>query len=295
MNPNSKTRNNRTEERPELAPPEGVVMAPVAELPAALAEALTAAAAVMEKCDRFISILAASHREIPAALAEERELSHKIGGLEISGGEAAELRSRLSTVAAERQGHARRRHVACESLLTMETELAGARARLSHAESGFAIAIVGGFRARWAAKLQELAALQREAEQLSAALRTRIDTAVELSAPSGPALSVSLPGAVMSVGSVLDRLDDSLALCASIAQSAVFDQRHFHLCRARGLPVQVAGVFEVRREFPCASDGMVFRQGELIDSSLVGNGTLHRLLLAHQILPADLNAGHRAA
>jgi hypothetical protein len=295
---NLKTRNNRTDEKAEVTAADDTVLAAAPDLPAALASALTEASAVLVQYDRLHGVLTATHASIPEALASERELTAKLGGAEIAGGDVGSLRSRLVATTSEREAAARQRSAAAEAVLGMEGELARVRAQVATAEATLASGILKEFWARWRAAVDALAAMYSEGLALADALHVRIDTASELRrllAPAPSPAAAALPAAVAAAASAIQKLDAGITLCGGIRQSKEIESRAWSLSQVRRVPFEVTGTYRTLRSVHCMTDGQQFPAGSLVDASLLGHGFLGRLATARHIVPVELDVAHRAA
>jgi hypothetical protein len=284
MNSSSKKNNRETE----------------SALPPALAAAVSETDGVLARYDRLATALTATARSIPESLASERELSSKLGAAEIAGDGADVLRARLTTVTEDRVSAARRRQSASEGLLQMDGELAKARELMGRAQSEFAATMVAEFQTRWSRACRELAILQAESQQLAAALRTQVTCpppyTVSRSAAtervevrlitSAEPVPVSLPPAVATVSTTLDRLGAAAGLIAALKQAADLNERHHALARIRaGFQVEMGGLYEVVRGFHAL--GSDFAPGALVDRSILCDGMLHRYFLGRAIRPLE--------
>jgi hypothetical protein len=273
---------------------------PDSGLPPALAAAVAEAEVVLGRYDRLSAALTETGRSIPGALAEERELSSKLGAAEIAGDGADVLRAQLTTVTEDRVSAARRRQSACEGLLQMDGELVKAREAMSRARSEFAASMVAEFHARWNQACRELAVLQAEAQELAAALRTQVTCpppyTVSRSAAtervelrlmaSAESVAVSLPPALVTVGGTLDRMDSAAGMIAGLKQAVDLTEKHRALARIRiGLPGELLGTYEVVKPFNYL--GTEFRQGALINRDVLTDGCLYRFWLGRNLRSLD--------
>jgi hypothetical protein len=267
------------------------------------ADAVAEAESVLGKADPFLTALRSTHASIPAALAEEQQLSAQWGSAVIDGsGGVDQLHAQLGAARERRERDVRRRRAAIDNLLGMESELIGARAAAEQVRAQFASTVVNEFLGRWNHACRELAKLHAEAAALTAALGTRVTCPPPYSTTmnvvsSQPELRLSLPlepppvtlPALATVAGVLDRLDAALAMVGGIKQAQLLDARSYQLALQRGTPTEHGGVFRVIAEFVSPVDGLPFAPGALVDSSLVGHGHLARLSVSRRFVqPVEL-------
>jgi hypothetical protein len=275
-------------------------------LPPALAAAVGEAEIVLARHDKLASVLAETGASISASLAQERELTGRLGQAEITGDGVAALRTELSTIVERRQADVRRRQASASGLLGLGTELARARSEVDKARSEYAGTVVAGFESRWARACQELAVLQAEAQQLTTALRCLVTCQLpfvaalnvvrdrpEVRYTGKPAAPPPLPAPVATVTGALDRLDSARALVGAVQQSIDQDARHHALARHRtGMADQMTGVFVVTKAFEHL--GSQFLPGALVTRAIVSDGALFRLQLARCVLLDDFNTADAA-
>jgi hypothetical protein len=251
--------------------------------------------------------LTQTHAEIPTLLAGERDLVHQLGLAEANrDSNVADLRGQLERVLQEHQAAVRRRAASVEAILQMESALQTERGIAEAERQRIAAGIVLEFNQRWSAACNALSTLRAEAEALGSALCTTIATpapfttflhpvtgvpALRPVATSEPAPVPVLPANLSALVRRLDALDAGLTRCASIRQGKQLDQRFYDLSRVRGQPAEFGGVYLCMAPFDSLTDGLPFQPGMLIDASLVGPGSMHRLTLGRRyIRPVDLLA-----
>lgn len=271
-----------------------------AVLPPALAAAVAEAENVLKRYDAFAGVMAETHGSIPESLATERQLRRDLGLSEVEGGDVQQLRGRLSAVTGAREQNVRRRQSASEALLTMDNELAGARAAIDSARTEFGAELIRQFDERWREACARLTALRAEALALAGALRCEVATPAPFVARTNPisggpeirpvasaepVAAANLPAALVTVGTTLDRLDVARGLVGGIKQTRQLEQHHRGVCRGRGTSPVMAGVFTVLK--PVTHLGMTFARGSLVDNSVICDASLQRLLVARFIVSED--------
>jgi hypothetical protein len=255
--------------------------------------------------------LTRTHTEIPALLSRERSLVHELGLAEARGDSTvADLRAQLDETVRQRQGAARRRAASTDALLAMESALQTERTIAEAERQKIVAEVAREFGARWRQACDALSTLRAEAATLGSALRTSISTpapftafthpvtgdpALRPVAASGPPPVATLPAHLAALVARLDSLDAALARVAAIRQSKVLDARFYDLGKVRQQPVEFNGVFVCTAAFDSLTDGLTFEVGTLIDASLVGPGSMHRLTLGRRyIRPAGLETATAA-
>jgi hypothetical protein len=271
------------------------------ELPGPLSAAVAEAENLLARHAKLAGVLVATGTSIPKLLGEERRLSAALGNAEIESSGVDKVSGQLASVRQNREADARRRASATESLLESETDLTRARERVSGAQNEFASTMVEDFNRRWQEACRALAVLRSEAVQLSAALRTTVLTpapyVVSVNAINGaaelrpialaePIPPVALTPALVTVGTILDRLDSAHGLIGSLKQAADLNCKHHAVARVRaGMQAELRGIYEVARAFHVL--GSDFAVGALLDRSLLPDGLLHRYWLGRAIRPVE--------
>ena len=257
--------------------------------------------------DQLHKVLTETHVTIPQLLNEERAVTRDLGLAEsrADSGAIGDLRGRLDDVARQRQATVRKRVASVEGLLQLESALRADRAAVESERERIAGEVARAFGERWQRACQTLSDLRAEALVLGRALRMTVATPApyvpfmhpirerpELRPVAGPEPPpVALPAHLTTLVRRLDGLDEALARIGAVKQAKLLDSRHYDLCRVRGTPPEYPGVYLVTGAFDSLIDGMKFDVGELIDSSVVGPGTLARLAVARRyVRPADLVA-----
>ena len=146
---------------------------------------------------------------------------------------------------------------------------------------------------RLAAQLAVLQQLQTEGKALGEALRVFVHLpTVPTKLPAVPLLesfrdALRPPTPTERIGGTLDKLDAAIRLCGGIRQAGERNRSHARLAEVRvGMVAEQTGVFRVIHPFT-SSDGLLFGVGALVDRSLLGDGTLHRLLTSRYLRPVD--------
>jgi hypothetical protein len=255
-------------------------------------------AGVMEEFSRLRAVLETTHAQIPQMLARQRTLERALGLAETES-----VKEQLADVVAEREAASRRRAAAIGSILDLDAALQSERAGLERQRQAFATHALAEFRARYSACVSDLQALWETARALGLALRCEVPTPLPVRVRESPVDGVSrampiradVAGVVdaeaAALGQQLDQIDGALAMVAAVRQSQVFDQSHHRLGLLRGTAQPASGVYRVIQPFRNLVDGCEFLPGQLIDSSLIGSGMLHRLMAGKRhIEPAGLSA-----
>jgi hypothetical protein len=252
----------------------------------------------LQKFDLLSGALAETGRLIPESLASERALRGELGGAEIDGSEASELRRRLADTVAAREAAARRRASACEGLLSLEPQLAAAREAVARSRAELSESVIQQFVEKWNRACRTLVELRSESEVLARTLGQHMPVTLpftvrngvhgvpelKLSSPSEPAL-VSLPPGLSTIVDTLARLDGALSLCASVRQGRELTTRLHALNRQRGTQGEVSGVFTVVRPFTAL--GSSFAVHQLVDASLLPVGLLERFWKGRDLRPLE--------
>ena len=276
-------------------------------LPPLLVSAIAAEEALLMRRDKLADTLSETSDTISRALALERQLDVDLGVTEIAGGDVGHVRTELTATRDRHQSAIRRRQAASAGLLGLEAEVAAARAAVDAARCEYANTVLLDFTRRWNLACSELAVLQAEAQQLSAALRTTVTcpppyipsvnvvtSAPELHFKGAPVPPPLLSGELARVTAVLDRLYAAARLVGAIQQAAAMDSRHYELAKHRiGMPSQMTGVFVVIKPFSHLD--REFAVGMLVNRDLMGDGLLHRLVLGKNVRVADPAAAIAAA
>lgn len=251
-----------------------------------------ASADVLAQFTRLHAILTETHATIPKLLATERSVTHELGLAESrSDPEAGRLRQQFSATVEQRQAAVRARAASIEALLGLEAGLQSDRAELETERQQVVSQVAGEFAQRWARACGVLNELRAEAQALGRALRCTIPCPAPAAGPGIAAPEPQLPAHLTALVRRLDSLDSALARVSAIRQAKVMDARHYDLCRVRGTPPEYPGVYLVTGTFDSLIDGLKFEAGALVDSTVVGPGSLARLATARRYLrPADLVA-----
>ncbi len=103
---------------------------------------------------------------------------------------------------------------------------------------------------------------------------------------TGGPVTVTVDVEAAKLAAQLDRLDGAISLCNAIRQDREFTSRHHHLSLQRGgAPTeQVGSVYRVIAPFPCLTDGLPFAAGTLVNSSSIGSGMAHRLMVGKRFI-----------
>jgi hypothetical protein len=236
---------------------------------------------ILATFDRHTAALAATHKSIPALLADEYRLSRDVG---------ADVATKLAAVAAKREAESRRRAAAVDGVLAAEAVLAGVADVVARRQRELAATVVTEFSIRWHAACGALDVLRVEAAALAAALACDVPTPPPFQivhsvahdrpeirprplAPADP-VAVALPPELVRIKAVADRLHKARGLCSSVQQCREWDSRHYSLAQSRGEPTEYRGTYAVRLPFNCPMDGLPFEPGMLVDRSLLSDGFL---------------------
>jgi hypothetical protein len=282
---------------------------PVEDLqpPRNFGEVAPAAEDVLVEFDRLQSGLRRTHDEIPRLLMRQRELTQLLGEAEVRGDSADGLRAEFDQTVKEREAAVRRRGAAAQAILGLEPQLQSERQRIEAVREKHVTQIAREFQTRYNAAIEILQRLWAEADLLSRRLRTQISTPlpvkVSTSLVTGVATAEPLRGdataeldaATERLGEHLDALDSALARVAAIKQARQLDQYHHDLSRVRGVAAEFPGTYRVTAAFDCLIDGLKFEAGTLIDSSLLGPGSLQRLVSTRRFIhPAEFETTRAA-
>jgi hypothetical protein len=248
-------------------------------------------AGVLQEFDRLREVLATTHSQIPQLLARERAVSRELGLAE-----SAELQRELQGVVNAREAAARRRMAAVSSILALEAALQAERLAVEVERGQYALRAVAAFQARYSAAVSVLQGLWEEGRSLGMALRCVVEmplpTRVVESPVDGVArgvpirsnVAVTLDEQAARLGAKLDQLDGALAVVNAIRQSREFDSRGHRMGLLRGTASEFNGVYRVIAPFRNLVDGCEFQVGQLIDSSLIGSGMMHRLMTGRRFI-----------
>jgi hypothetical protein len=253
---------------------------------------------ILTAFDRHTAALAATHKTIPALLAEEYRLSRDVG---------ADVAGKLAAVASKREAESRRRAAAVDGVLAAEAVLAGVAGVVAQRQRELAATVVTEFSIRWHAACSVLDTLRAEAAALAAALACAVPTPPPFQivhsvahdrpeihprplAPADP-VTVALPPELVKVKAVADRLNKATTLCFGVRKCREWDSRHHALALQRGLPLEHHGVYVVHIPFNCPLDGLEFQAGMLVDATVMSNGFLSRMLLTQRLQPVEIAAG----
>jgi hypothetical protein len=257
---------------------------------------------VLKRADTFAAALRETGVRIPESLAAQRDLSRKLGSLEITGSDAAELRNRLAEVIAEREAAVRRRRAAAEGLLELKDAVDKARDGVTQSQPEFANSVIRDFNQRWTDACRALDVLRGEAAALSCALRVPVDCpapyvatwSVSSARPQVVPVALAqqveptaLPPALLMVGGVLDRLAAAAGLIAALVQAADLNSRHLALSRVRaGQQAEMTGTYEVVKAFHIFESN--YAPGQLVDRSVMGgDGMVYRYWIARSLQPLE--------
>jgi hypothetical protein len=162
---------------------------------------------------------------------------------------------------------------------------------------------VAAFRTRYEASVNALQACWEEGRALAATLRTEVPMPLPVRLTTSPIdgtsravpvradVAVAVDAEAGRLGAQLDKLDSALALCAAIRQGAELEARHHRLSMDRGTAGEHTGLYKVMLAFRCQTDGLEFQPGELVDSTLIGSGMMHRLMMGRRFIqPVGLEA-----
>jgi hypothetical protein len=283
-----------------LEPDEGET---AAALPSELSAALAQAEGVLAAHDKLASVLRQTGIAIAESLGLENSLYRQLGAAEIGDGDEDRLRAELTDVRDRRDGEVRRRRAAAEALLDLSDDLRAVREQATKAQAEFTSAVMADFQSRWRRACSELAVLDAEARQLSAALRcpvtcgpppyvaamNAVTSRCEVRFVGEPVEPPPMSAPVRSVTGTLDRLDRAATLIAAIRQSAEQDQRHRSLALIRaGMPDQMTGTYTTVRQFDHL--GVQYTPGMLVNREIIHDAGLYRLQLARAIRLADPGA-----
>jgi hypothetical protein len=268
-----------------------------------------AAGDVLVEFNRLKSALAQTHTEIPNLLAAERSIGHELGLAEARGDAADALREQLDETVRQRQAAVRRRNASIAALVEMEAALLRDRAAAEGERERIAAEVAREFGERWREACDRLAALRAEAQVLGSALRTTIATPAPYIAFVNPIreepelrpvagsepVTTALPAHLSILVARLDALDAALSRITAIKQARQLDQYHYDLSRVRGVAAEFPGTYRVTAAFDCLIDGLKFEAGTLIDSSLLGPGSLQRLVATRRFIhPAEFGSTRAA-
>jgi hypothetical protein len=258
---------------------------------------------VLQQFDRLRAALAQTHSEIPGLLAAEGTIGHELGLAEARGDSSDGLKAQLDETVRQRQAAIRRRSACADGILAMEPALQAERAAAEARRQEHATQVASEFRARYDSAIATLQRLWAEADLLSRTLRTQISTPLPVkvctSIVTGIASAEPIRGDAVAeldatterLGKHLDALDSALARVGAIRQSKQLDQYHYDLSQVRGTPAEFPGTYRVTAAFDCLVDGLKFEVGTLIDSSLVGPGSLQRLVATRRFIhPAEFGS-----
>ena len=253
---------------------------------------------VMEPFDRLREVLTGTHAEIPSLLAHERRIAHELGL-----GESEELHQQLDDVVQQRQAAVRRRSSAVDGIMTLEPALQAERAAVEAQRREYAVQAVEQFQRRYEAAVAQLQGLWEEGRILGEALKVQVPmpmpTTVSVSvvdgiprvAPITTNIQVVVDAEAVKLGGMIDQLDMALSLIGAIKQTGELEARHHRLSMSRGTANEHSGVFKVLMPFQCQTDGCEFQPGDLIDSTLIGGGMMHRLMTGRRFIqPVELGA-----
>jgi hypothetical protein len=103
-------------------------------------------------------------------------------------------------------------------------------------------------------------------------------------------VTAELDGKSAALGSRLDQLDGALARVAAIKQAKEIDLRHHLLSQSRGVAAEFTSVYRCLAPFDCLVDGLKFAAGDLVDHTVVGHGSLYRLMTGRRfVMPMELD------
>jgi hypothetical protein len=179
----------------------------------------------------------------------------------------------------------------------LSDEVSKAREHVSQAQGVFANSVAQEFAGRWRAACDRLGELRAEAAALSSALRARIECPAPYLGTTNPVTgrievrpialgksteSMSLPPALATVGSVLDRLGGALGLIGGLLLAAKLTEQARALARVRGQPqLTLDATYEVIKAFTVLESN--FETGALVNRQVLAAGLLHRFLLGRNI------------
>jgi hypothetical protein len=242
-------------------------------------DAPAADADVLAQFEQFHRVLRETHQTIPDALRQEQALAIELGRAEITGGDVRPLRERLDAVVGGRAIAIRRRSAAAAAIVELEGALRAEREVVEQQRQAHAVEAVCAFQTRYNAAVAVLQGLWNEGEAVAKTLRAPVPMPlpVKVPLPSGDA-SPTVDAEAARLGGRLDAVDAALGRIAGIKQSHDLDTRHFQMATIRRTPTQYFGSFLVVRECSSLTDGLAFAPGQLVDRSLLGDGTLARLV-----------------
>ena len=256
-----------------------------------------AEADLLVRFDRLAAVLHETSAEIPADLAEQKQLYAALGSGEVAGDDVARLRVKFDEVRAHREAAVRKRVAAAKGLEKLEPELLEARRAADQARGELAGAAVAELQTRWAGAVETLREVYAEATELQRMHATvalpppyKIDDGVVTGPPVLrflPAANAptAMPASLQTTSALIDRLDAALALAGAIQQSRQQDDRHRQLALQRRAPADMPGVFAALREI--THGGATVQPAALIDATVLNASMLDRYLLARCVVAVD--------
>jgi hypothetical protein len=259
----------------------------------------------LSEFDRLREALAMTHTEIPALLATELLLGRELGLAEaradsdVVGG----LRAQLSEAQTQRASAVRRRAATVDGIVALEAPLRAARIAVEAERQAYAVEAVRAFEARYSAAVVALQTLWAEGEALGRALKVQVDMPLPVrivtsridgsvkALPLRSDLVTPVDSESAKLAAKIDSLDGALVRIGAITQAKELDLRHHRLASDRGTKTEYTGTYRVLLPFGCQTDGLEFTIGQLVDGSLLGPGTMYRLMAGKKyIVPAELAA-----
>jgi hypothetical protein len=187
-------------------------------LPLELEDAMETAELSLTRHDRAYDVLRRTHETIPVMLAQRRDHETLLSVALSSGADSATPSEMAATTERELQDARHMRNGALEELLRGEGDLRAARSAAETEKEVFAFQELSQWRRRHSDALEALAQVRRDGEALCAALHLQVSVlgtataATTATPPSDTALSAG----TVRLGDVLQKLDASLSLVASI-------------------------------------------------------------------------------
>jgi hypothetical protein len=250
-----------------------------------------AAEDALTRFQQFDAVLRETHQTISDALRQEQGLVGELGRAEIVGGDVGELRRQLDAVTGTRAVAVRRRSSAADCVVELEGELRAGRAVAESARQAHAAEAVREFQGRYHAAVSALQMLWNEGEALARIIKAQVPMPVPARMVVSPIDGTSrvlplrsgdvvgpLDAEAVRLSERLDQFDAALGRVAGIRQSREIDARHFQLAANRRTPMEYLGSYRVVREITSLTDGLAFAPGELVDRTLIGDGSLARLV-----------------